>query len=68
MAMSLCKECYIVSSGQGSSLARMEEVSQADSQQYLSVVVGEDEALKHVKDWFIAYHGRPSSYHVVRFF
>ena len=47
MAMSLGKECYIVSSGQGSSLARMEEVSQADSQQYLSVVVGEEEALKH---------------------
>jgi len=50
MAMSLNKECYIVSSGQGSSLGRMEEVSQADSKQYLSIVINEDEALKHVKD------------------
>lgn len=50
MAMALEKECYIVSSGQGSSLARMEEVSKAERQQYLSIVVGEDEALKHVKD------------------
>ncbi len=50
MAMALEKECFIVSSGQGSSLARMEEVSKAESQQYISVVVDEEEALKHVKD------------------
>lgn len=50
MAMALDKECYIVSSGQGSSLARMEEVSKAESQQYLSIVVNEDEAMKHIKD------------------
>ena len=55
MAMALEKETYIVTSGQGSSLTRMEEVSQEDLQQeseetkrYTSLVVDEAAALKHI--------------------
>jgi c-di-AMP phosphodiesterase-like protein len=50
MALDLKKETYIVTSGQGPSLARLETVSKDQAKFYMNLVVNEDEALKYVSD------------------
>lgn len=48
MAMSLNKETYIVTSGQGTSLGRMEDIATEADQAYAAVLVTEERALEHV--------------------
>ena len=50
MSMDLEKETYIVISGQGPSLARLETVSTDQAKPYLNLVVDEDAALKQISD------------------
>ena len=50
MSLDLNKETYIVTSGQGSSLARLETVSKDQAELYMNLVVNEEEALKHISD------------------
>ena len=46
MSLDLNKETYIVTSGQGPSLAKLETVSEDQAKLYLNLVVNEEEALK----------------------
>lgn len=48
MALTLQKSCCIVTSGQGPSLKKLETVSKDQSDQYLSLFVDEEEALKRI--------------------
>jgi len=48
MAMSFHKETYIVTSGQGTSLGRMEDLATETDQAYAAVIVNEDEAMEHI--------------------
>ncbi len=48
MALALHKTCYIVNSGQGSSLKKLEAVSQGHSDPYMSLIVDEEEALERI--------------------
>ncbi len=48
MAMSFHKETYIVTSGQGTSLERMEDLATETDQAYAAVLVNEDQAMEHI--------------------
>ncbi len=48
MAMSLNKETYIVTSGQGTSLVRMEDIVAEADQAYAAVLVTEERAIEHI--------------------
>lgn len=48
MAMSFHKETYIVTSGQGTSLGRMEDLATETDQAYAAVLVNEDQAMEHI--------------------
>jgi cyclic-di-AMP phosphodiesterase len=48
MAMSFHKETYIVTSGQGTSLGRMEDIATETDQAYTEVLVTEEQAVEHI--------------------